>query len=106
MRTAKHLLLQSTTKPVEPGTYDVICQFCTVKGTVVESEVLKAQNCALSNFSLPMHSNEVTFRPVLGRDQIRTSLTIVTSVVCTKCTSVQRDVVENAWPVKPDTLFS
>ena len=28
---------------VEPGTYDVICQFCTVKGLVVESEVLKAQ---------------------------------------------------------------
>ena len=25
---------------------------------VVESEVLKAQNCALSKFSLPMHSNE------------------------------------------------
>ena len=28
---------------VESGTYDVICQFCTVKGMVVESEVLKAQ---------------------------------------------------------------
>ena len=26
---------------------------------VVESEVLKAQNCALSKFSLPMHSNGV-----------------------------------------------
>ena len=42
---------------VESGTYDVICQFCTVKGMVVESEVLKAQNYALSKFSLPMHSN-------------------------------------------------
>ena len=39
-------------------TYDVICQFCTVKGMVVESEVLKAQSCALSKLSLPMHSNE------------------------------------------------
>ena len=28
---------------VESGTYDVICQFCTVKGMVVESEILKAQ---------------------------------------------------------------
>ena len=28
-----------------------------VKGMVVESEALKAQNCALSKFSLPMHSN-------------------------------------------------
>ena len=26
---------------VESGTYDVICQFCTVKTMVVESEVLK-----------------------------------------------------------------
>ena len=34
---------------VESGTYDVICQFCTVKGMVVESEILKAQSCALSN---------------------------------------------------------
>ena len=42
---------------VESGTYDVICQFCTVKGMVVESEVLKAQSCALSKLSLPMHSN-------------------------------------------------
>ena len=42
---------------VESGTYDVICQFCRVKGMVVESEVLKAQNCALSKFSLPMHCN-------------------------------------------------
>ena len=42
---------------VESGTYNVICQFSTVKGMVVESEVLKAQNCALSKFSLPMHSN-------------------------------------------------
>ena len=58
VRTAKHLLLQSTTKSVESGTYDVICQFCTVKGMVVESEVLKAQSCALSKLGLPMHSNE------------------------------------------------
>ena len=28
---------------VESGSYDVICQFCTVKGMVVESEVLKTQ---------------------------------------------------------------
>ena len=28
---------------VESGTFDVICQFCTVKGMVMESEVLKAQ---------------------------------------------------------------
>ena len=46
VRIAEHLLLESTTKSVESGTYDVICQFCTVKGMVVESEVLKAQNCA------------------------------------------------------------
>ena len=52
--TAKHLLLESTTKSVESGTYDVICQFCTVEGMVVESEVLKVENCALSKFSLPM----------------------------------------------------
>ena len=57
VRTAKHLLLESTTKPLESGTYDVICQFCTVKGMVVESEVLKAQSCALSKLSLPVHSN-------------------------------------------------
>ena len=57
VRTAKHLLLGSTTKSVESGTYDVICQFCTVKGMVVESEVLKAQSCALSKVSLPVHSN-------------------------------------------------
>ena len=56
-RTAKHLLPESTTKCVEFGTYDVICQFCTVKGVIVESEVLKAQNCAFSKFSFPMHSN-------------------------------------------------
>ena len=55
-KPAKHLLLESTTKSVESGTYDVICQFCTVKGMVVESEVLKAQSCALSKLSLPMHS--------------------------------------------------
>ena len=54
VRTAKHLLLES----VECGTYDVICQFCTVKDMVVESEVLKSQSCALSKLSLPMHSNE------------------------------------------------
>ena len=58
VRTAKHLLLESTTKSVESGTYDVICQFCTVKGMVVESEVLKAQSCALSKLSLPVHSND------------------------------------------------
>ena len=58
-RTAKHLLPESTTKSVESGTYHVICQFCTVKGMVVESEVLKAQNCALSKLGLPMHSNDV-----------------------------------------------
>ena len=33
--------------------------FCTVKGMVVESEVLKAQSCALNKLSLPMHSNVV-----------------------------------------------
>ena len=42
---------------VESGTYDVIYQFCTVKGMVVESEVLKSQSCALSKLRLPMHSN-------------------------------------------------
>ena len=42
---------------VESGTYDVICQFCTVKGMVVETEVLKAQSCALSKLNLPVHSN-------------------------------------------------
>ena len=57
VRTAKHMLLESTTKSVESTTNDVICQFCTVKGMVVESEVLKAQNCALSKFSLPVHCN-------------------------------------------------
>ena len=57
-RTAKHLLPESTTKSVESGTYDVICQFCTVKGMVVESEVLKAQNCALSKLSLAMRSKD------------------------------------------------
>ena len=48
VRTAKHLLLESTTKSVESGTNDVICHFCTVKGMVVESEILKALCCALS----------------------------------------------------------
>ena len=57
VRTAKHLFLEPTTKSAESGTNDVFCQFCTVKDMVVESEVLKAQNCALSKFSLPMHSN-------------------------------------------------
>ena len=60
VRTVKHLLLELTTRSVESGTYDVICQFCTVKGMVVESEVFKAQNCALSKLSLPMHSNALS----------------------------------------------
>ena len=34
---------------VESETYDVICQFCTVKGMVVESEVLKAQIALCAN---------------------------------------------------------
>ena len=55
--TAKHLLLKFTTKSVASGIYDIICQFCTVKGMVVESEVLKTQSSASSNFSLPMNSN-------------------------------------------------
>ena len=62
VRTAKHLLLESTTKSVESGTYDVICQFRTVKSMVMESEVLKAQNCALSKLNLPMHSNVIQCR--------------------------------------------
>ena len=33
---------------VESGTNDVICQFCTDKGMVVEPEILKALCCALS----------------------------------------------------------
>ena len=61
VRTAKHLLLESTTKSVDSGTYDVVCQFWTVKGMVVESEVLKAQSCALSKLSLPVHSNEARY---------------------------------------------
>ena len=49
VRTAKHLLLESTTKSVESGTNDVIYQFCTVKAMVVESEmILNALCCALS----------------------------------------------------------
>ena len=60
-RTAKHLLHESTTKSVESGTYDVVCQFRFIKGMVVELEVLKAQNCALSKLSLPMHSNDENF---------------------------------------------
>ena len=43
VRTAKHLLLESTTKSVESATYDVICQFGTVKGMVVESEVFSTK---------------------------------------------------------------
>ena len=31
---------------------------------VVESEVLKAQNCALSKFSLPVHCNEFVMNVV------------------------------------------
>ena len=58
VRTGKHLLLESTTKSVEFGTYDVICQFCTVKGMIVECEVLKARKRASSKFSLPMYSKE------------------------------------------------
>ena len=76
VRTAKHLLLESTTKSVESGTYDVTCQFCTVKGIVVESEILKAQNCALSKISLPVHSNGyhgsydvVTINPEIAENQ-------------------------------------
>ena len=69
VRTAKHLLLESTTKSVESRTYDVICQFRTVKGMVVESEVLKAQNCALSKLSLPMHSDvEAKLKPRIDVD--------------------------------------
>ena len=67
VRTAKHLLLESTTKSVESETYDVICQFCTVKGMVVEAEVLKAQSCALSKLNLPMHSNELFFRGIRSK---------------------------------------
>ena len=58
MPTAEHLLLEFTTKSVESWTYVLFCRFCTVKGMVVESEELKAQNCALSKYGLPMHSNE------------------------------------------------
>ena len=57
VRTAKHLLLETTTISVESGTYDVIYHFCMVKGMVMESEVLNARNCALSKFSLPMHAD-------------------------------------------------
>ena len=42
--------------------------YMPVKGMVVESEVLKAQNCALSKFSLPVHCNGDS------RRDIRTSL--------------------------------
>ena len=54
---------------VESGTYDVICQFCTVISMVVESEVLKAQNCPLSKISLPMHSNVDSLITVPERQQ-------------------------------------
>ena len=57
VRTAKHSLVECTTKSVESRTYNVDCQFCTVKGMVLESEVLKTQSCPLSKLSLPMHSN-------------------------------------------------
>ena len=50
--TRKKFLLTVGYFCLESGTYDVICQFCMVKGMVVESEVMKAQNCELSNFSL------------------------------------------------------
>ena len=55
--TRKFSCLSVECLSVESGTYDAICQFCTVKGMVAESEALKAQNCALSKLSLPMHSN-------------------------------------------------
>ena len=44
---------------MESEAYDLICQICMVEGMVGESEVLKAQNCALIKFCLPMHSNVV-----------------------------------------------
>ena len=59
--THKILCLSVEGLSVESGAYNVICQFRTVKGMVVESELLKAQNYALSKFSLPMHSNEREF---------------------------------------------
>ena len=43
--------------PWNPGLMTQFANFA-VKGMVVESEVLKAQNCALSKLSLPVHSNE------------------------------------------------
>ena len=52
------LLLES----VESGTNDVNFQCCPVKCMVVESEVLKALNCALRKFSLPMHSYVIVSR--------------------------------------------
>ena len=55
--TRKFSCLSVECLSVESGTYGVIFQFCTVKGMFVESEVLKAQNCALSKLSLPMHCN-------------------------------------------------
>ena len=93
VRTAKHLLLESTTKSVESGTNDVICQFCTVKGMVVESEVLKAQNCALSKFSLPVHCN--------GNDE-RTTKTQFTRfyIVCPSFSASSRIIVHDDSDVK------
>ena len=57
IRDTKILCLSVEGLSVESGTYDENCQLCTVKCMVVESEELKAQNCALSKFRLPMHSN-------------------------------------------------
>ena len=82
--TAKLLLLKSTTKSVESGTYDVICQFCTVKDMVVESEVLKAQNCALSKFSLPVHSNVSSENPLDTELSLLNVLTILTHEIAQK----------------------
>ena len=73
VRTANHLLLESTTKSVESGTYDVICHFYTIKGMVVESEV---SSCALSKLSLSMHSNETVGGYVLRKPIIRQKRTI------------------------------
>ena len=69
--TRKFSCLSVECLSVESGTYDVICQFCTVWGMVVESEVLKARNCALSKFSLPMHSSE---KPAACQVVVRRSL--------------------------------
>ena len=76
VRTAKHLLLESTTKSVASGTYDVICQFCTVDGMVVQSELLKAQSCALSKLSLLMYSNEAAETRLKGSFHPTTTISI------------------------------